>query len=710
MYVRLEVPQTPTEGLDGRQRHVSKTATLPERRATLSRELSEFLIELSIGVHRYAMYPPNHPSLAPVVENIVGRLSELFEERRSLSIGVAQRQLVIEGVATDQKHPVLSDLAQRLHDHQLGAIGLNKGVTATEVSGFLEQLAKDPERDGVPLGLIPTGEAPRWEHAHLHGVGYEQLQMMDEEGAQLGGMDRATTLWLGLAQAALGSDEPLESVPDAETIARSIEGHRGEAGYDEVIVDYLLQLAGELRDEGGGESEKVRRRVSKLIDELDDGTLDQLIRFGGSTARRRRFLLDANQSLAVDSVMKVLSAAAASEEQSISHSMTRLLTKLATHAERGSATVRSQADTALRENVEALISGWELKDPNPEEYTNVLDAMSRSAPIFQTPEETEGNISGAERLVEMALEVDAYGPIVGKALSDLIEEGGTGVLLDRIKQAPASSRIANQFRQHLTSPSQFRKILAGGQIDDAALHGLIEQMGAGAVDPLLDVLADSDSRAVRRRVFDALVSMGPFVAQRTVERLEQDHRWFVLRNMLALLQRLEHVPDEFDPQPFVEHADERVRREALPLALRKPALRDRTLVGSLSDSDERIVRMGLLELQQGVPDAVVPTLVNRVVKPGERSDEIKTLAAKVLGTSRAALARKTLLDLATSGKTMFGKAKLAGSSPVVLAAVHGLATGWPDEEDVKAVLEQAARSKDPDVRGAVRVARSDASR
>ena len=61
---------------------------LPEKKqAALSRALSEFLIEFSIGVHRFAMYPPGHPSLAPAVENVVGRLAVLFEDRRSLAIG-----------------------------------------------------------------------------------------------------------------------------------------------------------------------------------------------------------------------------------------------------------------------------------------------------------------------------------------------------------------------------------------------------------------------------------------------------------------------------------------------------------------------------------------------------------------------------------------------------------------------------------------------
>ena len=113
------------------------------KHASLSRELSEFLIELSIGVHRYAMYPPGHPSHDPVLENIVGRLVELFIDRPSISIGVAARQLIIEGMATDQKHPVLSDLAKRLHDHQIGAVSFERGVTASQMAGLLASLAEE---------------------------------------------------------------------------------------------------------------------------------------------------------------------------------------------------------------------------------------------------------------------------------------------------------------------------------------------------------------------------------------------------------------------------------------------------------------------------------------------------------------------------------------------------------------------------------------
>ena len=121
--------------------------------ATLTRELGDFLLDFSIGVHRYAMYPPGHTSLAPIVDKIMGGLVKLFASRQHLSIGVAAKQLIIEGVATDTGHPVLSDLANRLHSHQLGAVSFQLGVSADQVSQLLAAIAEESERDSLPLGL-----------------------------------------------------------------------------------------------------------------------------------------------------------------------------------------------------------------------------------------------------------------------------------------------------------------------------------------------------------------------------------------------------------------------------------------------------------------------------------------------------------------------------------------------------------------------------
>src|SRR5690349_22576365 len=91
-------------------------------RATLSRALADFLVELSIALHKHAMYPQGHPSLQPAAAALTRRAELLLEDRATLSLGVARHQLVNNGVATDPKHPLLGELAARLHRHHLGAV------------------------------------------------------------------------------------------------------------------------------------------------------------------------------------------------------------------------------------------------------------------------------------------------------------------------------------------------------------------------------------------------------------------------------------------------------------------------------------------------------------------------------------------------------------------------------------------------------------
>ena len=112
--------------------------------AVMPRELTEFLIRLSIAVQGFNMYPPGHPSLEPAAAAVVERLPRLLGEGESLAIGVASGQLLIEGIATDADHPVLSDLARRFHGHQIGAISLGRGATIAEVEDACRTLSTDP--------------------------------------------------------------------------------------------------------------------------------------------------------------------------------------------------------------------------------------------------------------------------------------------------------------------------------------------------------------------------------------------------------------------------------------------------------------------------------------------------------------------------------------------------------------------------------------
>ena len=671
-------------------------------KSALSRELGEFLIELSIALHKHAMYPQGHPSLQPAAAGVLRRLVQLLRERPTLSLGVARHQLIIEGVATDSKHPVLSELAGRLHRHHLGAVSFTRGIEGGELEEALRILSVESGRGVEAIGLQPKDLIPHWDHVKLYAMTYERLELLDDDGQPPGSKEeraKSAQLWIGLARAALAGDLNDGAASDLKStaVAQAINEHaRGEA-YDQVIVGYLLQIAEELKIPGGREAMELRRRTSRMIAELRPETLQRLVDMGGDVAQRHKFVLDATHGMAVDAVLEILRAAATSSNQTISHSLIRMLSKLAAHAEQGSAERRPLADAALREQVEGLLSGWQLADPNPGAYGAALQRMSRAAPLFATAAERMFAPED-ERLVEMALEVDVVGPTVWQAINRLISGDGLPRLLELLEGAPPGSRAGAQVRDRIFTADAVARLLAVPQPDFALLDQLLPEVGVPAAGPLLDALATADVRAVRRVLLDRLGRMGPVIVPAVLPRLN-DSRWYVVRNLLALLDDLPELPAGFSPATYRAHPDARVRRQALKLELRHPAEREHALLAALADSDQQTLNLALVAAQSACPPSAVPLLLQRARDDSLPSD-VRVLAIKALGRTRAPEALLVLVDLTDGGRTLLGRAKLPAKSPELLAALQALAAGWGLDDRATAVLARAAQSEDADVRAA----------
>src|SRR6185436_9713964 len=203
--------------------------------------------------------------------------------------------------------------------------------------------------------------------------------------------------------------------------------------------------------------------------------------------------------------------------------------------------------------------------------------------------------------------------------------------------------------------------------DIDALDQLLPLLSLDGYEMLLDALASSASRSTRRRLLDRLATTSLDVAPLVTARLH-DGRWFVVRNLLVLLQRLPGLPAGFSPSPWVRHADSRVRHEALVLQLairdeREPALR-----AALDDADPRIVRLGVLAAQLDCPPSVIPAIA-RLAHNARLDDELRQLAIRALGRSADARARDALLQLVDGGRTLLGRAKLAPTGPECIAAL-----------------------------------------
>jgi hypothetical protein len=676
-------------------------------RATLSAELTEFLIEFSIALHRTLMYPAGHPSQEKSAEGVVQRLHALLDDRPSVSIGVARRQLVIEGVATDPKHPVLRSLAEKFHKQHVGAVVFERGVTPAEVADMMRTVALEAEKDDRPLGLGDPERLRAWNGVRLFALTYDQLELIgdpadDDEEADDDQRDRATRsaqLWIGLARAALSSDSREPATTDAEAVADAINGHPQAQAYDQVVVGYLLQIAQELKQDPGGGSKPVRKRMSRLIGKLDPRTLERLVEMGGDLTQRKQFVMDAADGLSVDAVVEIVRAAAQTSGQNISSSLMRMLSKLSSFAERGPGMMQPQAESALRDQVRDLISDWKLTDPNPDAYTRALQSMSSEAVGQKTV--AARHAPEPLRIVQMSLEVGAVGVPFWRAVRQLERQNEIGEMVQALLAVEGENPAAQQLWIHLVNEPNVLALLRKPNIDFAVVNPLLDRMDADlAVSLLLQTLVESELRSTRMTVFRKLVGMGDIAVPRILELL-QDERWYVQRNMLAMLNELQHVPAAFTPGEFTRHNDARVRREAVALWMRIPTDVDRAIVAALKDPDERVLRLGLAAAQRTTPEAAVPLISSRLAQENLPAD-IRLLLVRLLGQVRNPLAVDALIKLIVSGKSFLGGIRFTEKSPFMLVALSMLAANWHRDPRAQAVLERARKSKDSEISAAAR--------
>ena len=389
-------------------------------------------------------------------------------------------------------------------------------------------------------------------------------------------------------------------------------------------------------------------------------------------------------------------AAAATTGQTISHQLLRLLHKFAHHAEQGPERGRAEAESMLRRNVAQLITEWNLKDPNPGEYTAVLDGMVRQTPGGPGVMEEDRLDCEPALVLQIGLETDCGGPRVYAALETLVQTSRIPEAVGVLREAPsASAATANALWHHVATPARLRLELAVPCLDFSTIESLVSRLGAHAVDPLLDLLEQANDRSVRARTLHLLVAIGPPVAPVAAVRLK-DAPWFVQRNLLALLRMLKVWPAGFSAVAYARHPDIRLRREAYKLLLEFPDHRASAIFHGLGDENPEIVTLVLRAAVDGCPPEALRA-IEQLTGDRRRPAELRAIAVRALGRANGPHALAQLLDLAGTRRHFFGW-QIEAKSPVVLAAVSELARNWGGHPQVIDLLKKASDHDDPEIR------------
>jgi hypothetical protein len=665
---------------------------------TLSRDLADFLVEFSIVLHKRSMYPPGHPHIQSSAVRFADRMSALLEHRESVTLGVARHRLVIESVTTDPNNALLRELAHRLHRHRIASVQLIRGATLGEVESVLTTLSEDPQRGDGPIGRR-LHQVGTWEHIRLRAMGFDKFtlhQANASEGPVTEGTAAERDAWVELARLALSTEQGADVSDDTDplVVAHAIGQKSGEMAYDRVVLGYLSKVAEEMSGRRGAGEDQLGQRLSRMIEALDPAALRRLLETGADQAGRRTFALNASQILAADAVMEVVQAAADASKQTISHNLLRLLHKLAHHAEAGPTATRAEADGALRTNVVRLIGDWELDDPNPTRYTEILERMVRNTP-------GDGTLGSAgcdpETILKMALELGAIGPAVYIAVEALLKRRQLLRVTKLLDSTPPSEATEALWR-HVATPDRLATELTAASLDQEAVGILVGRMGAQATNALLDRLASAEDRSTRAVIFKQLTTLGPDVGRLAVARLVNDAPWYVVRNVLLLIGRLGRWPEGFTPLSYAASSDVRIRREAIKLLLESKAHQTEAILLGLRDPDDGIAGLAATAALESCPAPALP-LVERITVDPRRAPELRAVTLRILARTRAPEALRLVLTAALSKRLWFGK-RLAPKSPLLLTALSALANYWREHPTAVEILRLAHQHSDAEVRAA----------
>ena len=669
---------------------------------SLPQDHADLLIELAVAVHKNAIYPGTHPLLIAGVDNLARRLTQVLDHTPTLSIGVARRQLIIEGVATDEEHPLLRDLAARLHRHQIGALRFSRGLERNELAEVLATIAIEVGRVEQPLGLMGPEVLQRWRNARLFPLTFDQLELIDDAHEMAGeGEDtreartRAAQLWIGLARAALARETTADlPATDPETVARAIDAHQGDSAYDQVVVGYMLQIADELNTDEKRASAPLRDRVSRLVRQMEPRTLQRLLAMGGDVAQRNKFALNATHGLTVDAVIDVVRAAADVSGQSISTSLVRMLSKLAAHAERPMGTaIQARSDTELRDQVRRLISSWELDDPNPDDYTTALDSISRHTSSRDTDSSSDAD---PERMLQLALEVATIGPHTERLFAHMLARPDITPLLDLLEAAPEGA-TRDSLLGRVVTPERLHDVLHTESPNTKLAERLALRLRERAVDSIIALLEDEEER-LHGWATDMLVRLADVSGPRVVERLP-NASVHAQRQLLHVIDRFGEWPQGFSPESYAKNADPSVRREAMKLMLRREDMRDAAILIGLDDPDERTVGIALAAALKRCPSGAVPILMRRV-DTSTLSAELRARGIRALAASGSLEAMRWIAQRSVKKHWLLRTPVLREKSPQLISSIAGLAAHWSSAPEAAEVLALVAKSKDADLKSA----------
>jgi hypothetical protein len=629
-----------------------------------------------MAVQKRAIYPGGHPVLHGAIERVHNKLTAVLVAKPNVNLGVAGRRLTLDGAASEESHPHLSDLAARLAAHHVGGIRFIGGLKADELALLVGGLAAPAEGAVPPLGLR---DEVIFAHITLEPLAFNRLGLLDGASAA---EDTEDATWRALATVALGDGEG--DLIDPAAIAQAINGH------DEIAAEILAHMEEMFAAVATGRaSRRTVGRVSTLLSALGEAGIAKVLGLKGLD-RTNEMVSGTIGKLPPTAAVELLRAAARLNAAPISDAMLRLLQKFAGAAREG---MNARAnDRLLRLVIRRMLEGWTLESPNPERYEQAL--ATAAVPRAGGPDQRRDAVE-PERVIDIAIETGAVAGATESALGMLVIRDGLAATIAVLHAYPATD-AREQLIDRVLNESTLRDHLLPQTLDAPLLRFAVDRVRQKAVGPLLDSLTrrgDSDAALIVELLCrigqDVLEPLGAWMSNASPREL---------RHYVAVFDAVGAWPPQVDPVTWARHPDFIVRREALKHLLKAPTTGDAAILLALRDSDARIFAIGLTAVAGRSTPETAREIMRRV-GVGDLTVELRLRAIRTVARTASSEVLAWLLPMVRIRRWWFWGTSLKKPTTERIAVIAAL-TAFPGSETARHVLGVARTSRWPEYRAA----------
>ena len=712
-------------------------------------EVADFIRSLALAWKNLAAYPPGHPALAASLNAADRSFSDLRGPAGDVVLGIAADGIMYGSDKIDSTQA--QKFAQALYSRGVAVVRFAGATTKSDIEQLLRLLAGAPGEAAPPMWEALTAAGVM--NIHLQPVDYSAVRVTDE----LAPPDhKRESLWEDILRALVAGRElspksqqllsgEIRSVDELSALVlRYIDTEEDAAPFDpdatfgvrlnprhgkvaEVMVSRVADAIGaHIASSSGLRRQLAVQQVIQLLrmmpEPLRGAIIKSILRPLSADESAGAQLREVAASLTHDEVTEALRYLAAAGNLS-SHALTLLQSLAALDAKNDEL---PPAPPGLVGELVQLFGEDDIDRFNPPEHKSLLGDVTIKVPrVNQTTANTIDKLGARVETVAP----DAVDRQLAVTVLDLLAKHGDSrpgdALLARADTLFRSELAAGLFSDALELIERIRQIasesksdglrtsisasfgrlgsteivqslidsLANAPTDKAAtIRRLIDTLGTAATRNLLLALSEEENRSRRRRVFDLVCSLGPRIVPEVISFLDDD-RWYVVRNMILLLRTVNDRTSLPAIRRVAQHADLRVRLEAIKTLLAFDASVPRALLEeAINDRDPKLAETAIaLVGNYGIKEAVNPLLqilARRDFFGSRRS--IRILAIKALGE----LAEPEALP---QMQHLFSTSFLPWPNRAERQAAFESLAAYPPEARAPFV-ERGLRSRDPQIR------------